>query len=319
MIYIFIGIYITRCFSSDEEYLKQTSITQPALLVAEYSAYKVLMDQLSIKPYFLAGHSLGEITSLLCAEAILFEDALRIVKRRGELMQEASSNGKGGMIAITNADSSMVHYYCKIVKENGKNIYVSNYNTSNQTVVSGEIEGLNELETIICQNGANVTWLKVSAPFHCELMAPAAIELQKLLNNYEYQDIKIPVLSNVNALPYTNKYSIVDNLTEQMTMPVQWNQIMYFLEAQDINIIIDIGPKQILRNMLRRSFPGSEGYAVDKNDDREELKLRLNNRQMNRMLFLHRCMAITVCTPNANWNLEEYQSKVVKPYNEIKA
>lgn len=306
------------CFNADSEYLKQTSVTQPALLTTEVASYHVLMNKHDIKPGFLAGHSLGEISSLVCSGAISLKDAVKLVRRRGELMQGAVPKGAGGMIAVTDIDSSMVHYYCKMIQDKGKYVAVSIYNTGNQTVVSGEREGLTELEALVRKNGANVTWLQVSAPFHCAMMEYAARELRKLLYTYDFNEMKIPVISNVSALPYSKKYAIVDNLAEQMTMPVQWNQTMYFLEAQDVNLIIDIGPKATLRNMLRRAFPKMEGYSFDKSEDRAELELRLNNKKMDKMLFLQRCMAIAVCTPNSNWNFDEYQNGVVKPYNELK-
>ncbi|OAB26483.1 hypothetical protein PMSD_25180 [Paenibacillus macquariensis subsp. defensor] len=306
------------CFHADRDYLRQTSIAQVALLTSEVAAYQVLMKTQTIKPRFLAGHSLGEISALVCAGAIPFQEAVKLVRKRGELMQEAVSEEKGGMIAVTDMDSSMVHYFCKLVQDKGKYVTVSIYNSANQTVVSGERDGLAEVEAIASKHGANVTWLQVSAPFHCALMEPAARELQKLLYTLEFQNIQIPVLSNVNGLPYTGKNAIVDNLTQQMTMPVQWNQIMYFLEAQDVNVMIDIGPKATLRNMLRRSFPKIEGFAFDHSEDRDALALRLSKKIMDKMLFLHRCMAIAVCTPNANWNAEEYHTGVVVPYNELK-
>ncbi|SHJ86580.1 [acyl-carrier-protein] S-malonyltransferase [Clostridium cavendishii DSM 21758] len=308
----------STCFNGDSKYLEQTFVAQPALLTVEVAAYRVLMNEHKIKPSFLAGHSLGEISSLVCADAIEFIDAVKLVRKRGELMQEAVSNGKGGMIAITDMDSSMVHYFCKIVQDSKKYVGVSIYNSGNQTVVSGEQYGLIELEKIVKKNGGQVTWLQVSAPFHCELMEPAARELQKLLYTMDFKEPKIPVLSNVNALPYTSKYAIVENLTHQLTMPVQWNQTMYFLEAQDVNLIIDIGPKATLRNIIRRSFPKIETYAFDKKEDRETLEMYLKDKEMDKMLFLHRCMAIAVCTPNSNYNAEEYNNGVVKPYNNLK-
>lgn len=306
------------CFNSDEETLKQTAVTQAALLTTEVSLYKVLMNKYKIKPSFFAGHSLGEISALTCAGAIKFEDGVKLVRRRGELMQEAVAEGKGGMIAVTDIDSSMVYHYCKQIREKENYVDVSIYNTANQTVVSGLQDGLFELEEVLTNEGANITRLKVSAPFHCALMEPAAIELQKLLYTYEFQNLQVPVLSNVNGLPYTGKYAIVENLTQQMTMPVQWNQSMYFLDAQEVNFAIDIGPKATLRNMIRRGLPNIESYSFDKSGDRDTLEKCLNNKEMDKMMFLHRCMGITVCTQNLNWNTEEYQNGVVKPYNELK-
>lgn len=307
------------CFEGPDTELQKTEFTQPAILTYSVAAYRVYMQEVNIRPHFMAGHSLGEITALTCAGAIPFADAVRIVRKRGQFMQEAAAIGTGTMTAVSRVNPFEVERICHEVSTEQQFVTVSNYNSPDQTVIAGHVGGVEDAERKLAELGADVIRLKVSAPFHCPLMKTAAFKLEQELLKMEYNDVRIPVIANYNALPYVGGNRIVQALTTQMTEPIQWNATMQFLKNQGVNIVVELGPGTVLRNMTKRTFSNIYNYSFDKEEDRADFRELLASDNLEYPCFISRCMAIAVCTRNRNWNQEEYQAGVIEPYRRIQA
>lgn len=308
------------CFDGSMEELTKTENTQPAILTASVAAFRVFMKEIGVLPEYTAGHSLGEISALCCSGAIDFCDALRLVRQRGKFMQEAVPLGIGSMAAVSGIKQNLIEEECKRASDNGKLVVVSNYNSPDQIVISGYAESVKAVETNLKEKGARVIPLKVSAPFHSPLMKPAAEKLNEELKKYSYKDFKWPVLSNVTAKPYGQKENIIDYLTKQIVNPVRWQESMKYLEKQGVNLVVEMGPRTVLKNLMRRNIPGLKALSYDVETDMEKVKTAFSETKqspVNGMNVITKCIAIAVCTKNRNFNNDEYQKGVVESYRKI--
>ncbi|MGL4106799.1 ACP S-malonyltransferase [Clostridium sp. LP20] len=312
------------CFEGDINKLTLTENTQPAILTVSVAMYKDLEERIGIKPSFLAGHSLGEITALCISGAIKFKDAVQIARNRGKFMQEAATMGVGGMCAITGVSKEVIEEICIKVSSIDNVVVISNYNSPKQIVISGHKEAVERAREKLNNIGATVVPLKVSAPFHSPLMKDAAIALREELSKYKFNDFSIPVLSNVDARPYEDKNSIIDNLTKQLVSPVQWVKTFEFLDRENMDYIIEVGPNKVLRNLTKDNSSQITAYSYDNEVDRVELEKVLgvgkkmdNEIKKVRGTVVTRCMAVAVCTKNSNWDNEEYRRGVIMPYKKI--
>ncbi|WCT58027.1 ACP S-malonyltransferase [Paenibacillus kyungheensis] len=305
------------CFEGSPEQLQQTEFTQPAILTHSVAAYRVFMHEVGIRPHFIAGHSLGEFSALTCSGAISFADAVKIVNKRGQFMQESASLGTGGMSAISRVSAIDVERVCREISTEQELVTVSNYNSSTQTVIAGHIGAIEKAERKLTEIGADFIRLKVSAPFHCPLMKQASFQLEQELLQTPYSEIHVPVVANYNALPYPGVNRIVQALTMQMVEPIQWNATMQFLKNQDVNIVVELGPGTVLRNLMKKSFSSIHSFSYDREVDQTDLKELLSSDQLEYPCLVSRCLAIAVCTRNSNWDQEEYEEGVIKPYRQI--
>lgn len=313
-----LGYSLTKlCFESEAGELQKTEYTQPAILTHSVAAYRVFQQEHGLTPSFMAGHSLGEITALVCAGSISFSDAVQIVSKRGRFMQEASNLGTGGMSAINDVSSEIVAQVCKQVSGEDEQVYISNYNTPTQTVISGHLGALERAERLLKDAGANVIRLRVSAPFHCPLMKEARYRLEDELQRYRFAEMKVPVISNTDALPYSGSKDILHHLTQQMTQPIQWSSTLKFLGNQGANIFIEFGPGSVLRNMVRKTIVDVFSFSYDKEEDHLPLFELLDSQKLHYPCFISRCLAIAVCTPNFNDDAKAYEEGVVQPYRRI--
>ncbi len=193
------------CFEGPESDLKLTMNTQPAILTASIASLKVLQQETGLEPAIVAGHSLGEYSALVCAGALAFADAVRIVRKRGTFMQQAVPVGMGGMAAILGLDTELVEQACRDGAQ-GEHVAPANYNCPGQIVISGHMEAVKRAVAKAEELGAKkAVMLPVSAPFHSALMKPAADMLAEALAAITVSDLKIPVLSNVEADFYPSK------------------------------------------------------------------------------------------------------------------
>lgn len=314
------------CFEGDMQELTKTENAQPAILTVGVAAYKVYMQEFGIEANCMAGHSLGEITALTCSGAIRFEDAVQIVHRRGQFMQQASQEGIGGMAAVSKLSQSTIAEICEEISEDNKTVVISNINSGNQIVISGHLTAVNQAMDRMKKMGALTTLLPVSASFHSPLMVEAGKQLEEELGRYTYHDLKIPVISNVNAQFYQGKECIIENLCKQIVEPVQWQKTMLLLKQQSIGMVFELGTKEVLKNLAKENEGSFAAYAFDNESDIEAAKKAINsnqdslnqvNKQQKRTLII-RCLAIAVCTKNQNWNNDSYHEGVVVPYKKIK-
>lgn len=313
------------CFEGDMEELTKTENSQPAILTVSVAAYRVYMEKIGVPPTLMAGHSLGEYSALVCAGSMEFADAVKIVRQRGLFMQDAVPVGVGAMAAIGDLDRELVEEECeKYSKANDKVVVVSNYNGKKQLVISGHKEAVEELGEIFAEMDGLVIPLKVSAPFHCPMMKPAADNLEQELKKYNYNDIAYPVISNVHVKPYESKDAIIDNLASQVVEPVRWYDTIKYFEEQGIEMAIELGPKTVLKKLMKKNAKDISTYSFDKENDWKNITRKLiisehnEYTECNLMPVITKCMAVAVSTKNSNFNNEEYQDGVIEPYRRIK-
>ncbi|EMS73652.1 ACP S-malonyltransferase [Ruminiclostridium cellobioparum] len=312
------------CFDGSIEELTKTENTQPSLLTASVAAFRVFMEEYEIEPSCMAGHSLGEISALVCAGSMDFSDAVKIVRERGRFMQEAVPQGIGAMAAVSGIDRKLIEKECSTYAGSNEVIVVSNYNSPDQIVISGHTSAVNAAGERLRKLGANIIPLKVSAPFHSPLMQPAADRLRAELHKYTYKELKYPVLSNVTAQPYTGHTSIIENLAAQIVSPVRWTESMIFLKQNGISIAVELGPKNVLKNLMKKNAPDMKTYSFDMEEDAALLKDELSENAGSAGIYnpnlptvVTRCLATAVCTRNNNWDNDEYQKGVIEPYKRI--
>lgn len=228
------------------------------------------------------------------------------------------------MAAISGVAAELVERECAKFKDSDQIVVISNYNTPDQIVISGHSQAVSEAGKRLKEEGARVTPLKVSAPFHSPLMQPAADRFREELEKYVYSNMKWSVLSNVTARPYESSSEIIGMLSAQIVSPVRWQESMKYIESKGIEMVIELGPQAVLTNMMKRNAPGIMAFSYDREEDVKELgeKLPTDRKTINiaeNMPFrlIVRCLAIAVCTKNSNWDNEEYTRGVIEPYREI--
>jgi [acyl-carrier-protein] S-malonyltransferase len=251
------------CFEGPEEDLKLTTNTQPAILTASIAALRVLQEKLSSDIAYVAGHSLGEYSALVCAGAIAFADAVRTVRKRGEFMQDAVPVGTGTMAAIIGLAREKVEELCQQVNGDDSVVTLANINSSAQFVISGHTDAVNKVVELAKENKAKRALpLPVSAPFHCSLMKPAAERLEGVLQNVPFNDLSIPLVNNAEASVITSGEEARASLVRQVYSSVEWERSMQYLLGQGIDTFIEIGPGKVLTGLLKRIDKKANGFNV---------------------------------------------------------
>jgi len=240
------------CFSGPEDELKLTQNTQPAILTVSIAGLKVLSAETGIRPLLLAGHSLGEYAALTAAGAMQFADAVRTVRLRGKLMQEAVPPGQGAMAAILGLEAPAVEEICRRAAQ-GEVVAPANFNSSWQIVISGHAGAVaRAVEYALQQDAKKAVMLAVSAPFHCSLMKPAAEKLSRVLADVPVSAVQVPVISNADAKPYPSQDDIRRLLVKQVDHPVRWEESMGEFVAGGVGAVIEIGPGKVLTGLMKR-------------------------------------------------------------------
>lgn len=247
-----LGFSITQtCFEGSEEALKLTENTQPAILTVSTAAYRALAWK-GIVPDFVAGHSLGEYSALVAAGGVDFSAAVKLVRARGKYMQEAVPAGQGAMAAILGLSPTEVADICKKAAEN-EVVSPANLNSPEQTVISGSAAAVKRAVEIASQSGAKrAVILPVSAPFHCALMMPAQQRLEADLRATQFNALKIPLVSNVDAQAISTGEEARDALIRQVTAPVRWLDSVREMIESGVTVFVEVGPGKVLTGLLRQ-------------------------------------------------------------------
>ncbi|MDR1057550.1 MAG: ACP S-malonyltransferase [Coxiellaceae bacterium] len=234
-----------------EEKLNRTEFTQPALLAAGVAVWRVWCSKNQTKPSFLAGHSLGEYTALVCSEAIAFKTAIKLVQARGRFMKNAY-HGEGAMVAIVGLDDYRINEVCDSARQNDV-LVVANYNSIGQTVLAGDLAAANRAIEIAKNLGAKIAKiLPVSIPSHCLLMKSVAEKLAELLQQTVIALPKIPVIHNASVVYYNDPQKIRDVLIRQIYSPVHWVAIIQFIVKSGVKYILECGPGKVLTGLNKR-------------------------------------------------------------------
>jgi [acyl-carrier-protein] S-malonyltransferase len=240
------------CQQGPVEKLNQTEVTQPALLAASAALWRLWRKEGGEFPQFMAGHSLGEYSALVCAEALSFPTAIQLVAERGRLMQEAVPEGAGAMAAIVGLENSELLALCETLCD-GQVLAPANYNSIGQTVVAGHREAVTRLVAAAKQAGAKLAKLiPVSVPSHCALMEPAAEHLKHYLNTIPFVSPKVAIINNVDVKIEDNVTAIKNALIRQLVSPVRWVEIIQRLEQEQVELFIECGSGKVLTGLNKR-------------------------------------------------------------------
>jgi [acyl-carrier-protein] S-malonyltransferase len=239
------------CFEGPDADLRLTANTQPAILAVSVAALRAF-EARGARADFVAGHSLGEYSALVATGSVAFDDAIKTVRRRGEFMQDAVPPGEGAMAALIGISIESVQALCEEVSSLGV-CAPANINSPNQTVVAGNTLAVERAVELARTRGAKrAVMLAVSAPFHCELMKPAAERLAPVLNKIEFGDLNMPLVTNVDAMLTTSGSEARDALLRQVSSPVRWRESVQLLIEQGVGRFVEIGPGKVLSGLVRQ-------------------------------------------------------------------
>jgi len=240
------------CFAGPEADLKLTENTQPAILAASIAALRVLEAETPLRPAFVAGHSLGEYSALVAVGALKFSDAVRVVRERGRLMQQAVPEGQGAMAVVLGLEMDAVRALCADAAR-GEVVSPANFNGAGQVVIAGAKSAVQRAMALAKERGAKrVLDLPVSAPFHCQLMQPAAEGLERTLRDVAVQPFDVGVITNAEADVNRSAERVKSLLIEQAVRPVRWEESVKKLVALNCQRAIEIGPGKILKGLMTR-------------------------------------------------------------------
>ena len=258
-----LGLDLTRLvFEGPETELALTANTQPAVLTASVDAATACAER-GLRPALAAGHSLGEYSALVVAGALRFADAVRIVRKRGEFMQEAVPVGTGAMAAIMGIELSTVENVCAAAAQ-GEVVEIANVNSAQQIVVAGHRAAVERAVALATEQGGKMSvMLPVSAPFHCSLMAPAGTRLAPELDAAQVADPRVPVVRNVDAGVTRAADEVRPFLLRQVASPVRWTECVQRLATEGATVFVEVGPGRVLSGLLRRIVNGARGQSIE--------------------------------------------------------
>ena len=254
--------------------LNKTWQTQPALLAASVAIYRVWQSINGPQPEFMAGHSLGEYSALVCAGVIDFKDAIKLVELRGKLMQEAVPSGTGAMFAIIGLDNDSIRKACEQAAQ-GQVVAPVNFNSPGQVVIAGNKEAVERAGAICKEAGAKRALpLAVSVPSHCALMKPTADKLATALNNMTFNAPKFAVINNVDVKVESSADNIKSALISQLYSPVRWTETVEEMAKEGVTLLVEMGPGKVLTGLTKRIVDSLSACAVN---DKASLDVAIEN------------------------------------------
>lgn len=242
----------TLCFAGSDADLKLTANTQPAILATSVAILMVVRQETGLKADYVAGHSLGEYSALVCSGALSFADAVRTVRYRGTFMQEAVPVGSGTMAAMLGIERDVLEDICREAAE-GEVVSPANFNSPGQIVIAGSVTAVARAIEIAKGRGFRKSMLlPVSAPFHCAMMKPAADRLAAVLDKITVHDMNVPVIANADAAANSTKNQVKPLLVTQVCSPVLWEQSVNTMSALGVTRFVELGPGKVLSGLVKR-------------------------------------------------------------------
>ena len=257
-----------------KDQLDQTTNTQPSIFLVSYSIFNVIKNETNFNlnnAKFFAGHSLGEYSALCCADSLNFEQTIDLLKHRGKAMQNAVPNGEGGMLAVLGINIDEINNIFKKF-DNKLYCYVANDNSNGQIVISGKKDSLLLFSNELKNNKYKYVSLPVSSPFHCPLMNKATEEMSNKINNTQFKDPIVNIVSNVTANPTSNSKEIKKLLIDQIEKPVRWRESVINMINKDVKRFVEIGPGKVLSGLVKRINRNVKLFQVNTIDDIKFLK-----------------------------------------------
>jgi len=304
------------CFEGNIEELTDTYNAQPAILAASVAAFNVYMQEVGIEPSYLAGHSLGEFSALVCGGVLKLSDGLRVVRCRGKLMGEVQESVKSAMAAVGHIDQYTLEEICEESSTDKEQVVIACYNAPEQLVISGHINAVNIAKKKIEEMGGQATQLKVSMAFHSSMLSEQANKFKEEISKYNINQHKYPIISNVTAYPYKDKEEMLESLKQQMIKPVQWIDTMKYLEKNNVTLAVELGPGTVLKKLAYKNIKHITAFAYDKAEDVGELKKLLGSKVKDYSI-VQRCISAAITVQNKNFDDEEYRVGVIEPYRRI--
>jgi [acyl-carrier-protein] S-malonyltransferase len=256
-----------RCFEGPEEILKLTNVSQPAIVTASIAAFEVFKTKSNLVPSFAAGLSLGEYSALIAAGSLTFDHGIRLIQRRGQLMEEASIKHPGKMAAVLELSAEKIKDIC--LKTGAQ---IANLNCPGQIVITGKAQAVDQAMELCVQAGAKrVIPLEVSGGFHSSLMLEASVGLKLALDNVPISEPGVAVVSNYTGKPQYKVGQIIENLVNQIKGSVRWEESMRFILSEGVTDFYEFGPGKVLKGLMRRIDSNAKVINIDKAADMEQL------------------------------------------------
>ena len=246
--------------------LQLTKNTQPAILTVSYSIFKVLQDEynFNFKSFkYFAGHSLGEYSALVCSGALNFSDAIYLLHERGKAMQEAVPLGEGSMVAVLGAKIEEINNLIKLRKDKDGICEIANDNADGQVIVSGDKQTIDTFQLVLKENKIKSIPLKVSAPFHCSLMKPAASIMKEKIHNTKFTKPLFRIVNNVTAKPEDDIENLKNLLVDQIYSSVKWRESLKNMSEAGVTNFIEIGPGKALTGMVKRTVKNVNCFSIN--------------------------------------------------------
>lgn len=315
----------SELFESTDVFMKNKIDIQPAVFLTSYVSYRYMEKRLNTRPVYLAGHSLGEITALVCAGMISFEDGIRMVEKRSEYMVGAAEQRKGVMTSIFNVEPERVEEYVK----NNNTIYISCYNSYSQTVIGGSEEEIDKAEAYFLGIGGKAKRLRTIGVFHTPFMKEASEEFGRFLEQLQFKAPEIPVISNVTARPYATCEDVKHLLAKQLVSPVQWEKTIQFLEQSFVTDLIEVLPGMTLTRLCRHRNNKFKIWSMEEKTYGNMPEKADETDTIRRLSNICQCYAIgcknqnpnmrkeTVCNSYAQLSEYSYKSKTIYQKDEI--
>lgn len=316
-----LGINIpSLCFEKERgEELHVIEHSQVALVALSIATYRVFLQETSYEADFMLGYSLGEYSALCAAGSLYFADALKLVFERGKIIKHYSTLIDGTMAWVTNLSPVTVEQLCEQVSELGESIYVSAYDTSLKTSVSGTRKAVQIIGDMVVEQGGILIPLKMSGPFHSPMMQEAADRYLEILSGVKVAVPQITVIANHNGKPYSDAGSILKNLYLQVVSPVRLLDSFNYLIDQGLTAAIEIGPKDVMKYMLKAVQPTLPVYTYEKEKDVLHTHQSLLVQQTDYEEIMAQCLCIVAGTKNNNPHSSHYMERVILPYRRIQS
>ena len=274
-----IKIPLKKVIFEDETMLNNTKYTQPSIFLISAIILNILGLEYTLEksPSIVAGHSLGEWTATLAGGALTFDDALDLIFYRAKFMDAAAPKGFGGMTALIGPPKlenkySFYNMVKETLEEENKEVYIANFNAYNQIVISGKLKDLEDVEEVFRKKGVRrIIRLNVSGPFHTPFMKEAADNLRDIMEKRDFKDAFIPIVSNVDASLTSFEMEIKDKLYKQIFSPVNWVKVVEKIKEMGINLLFEIGPKNVLKNLVKKIAPEIEVINIERVKDLEKI------------------------------------------------
>jgi [acyl-carrier-protein] S-malonyltransferase len=251
------------CQNGEQEQINQTEVTQPLMLTASVALWRIWQEKGGVMPGWLAGHSLGEWSALVCAEVLAFSDAVNLVRNRGAFMQEAVPKGEGAMAAVLGIEDEQLKQICKQASTEGV-VEAVNFNSPGQIVIAGSAKAVDKAIELLKEAGCKrAMLLPVSAPFHTSLMKPAAEKMAPLIEQTDFCSPRIPVIHNYHAQTENNPEVIKQLMVKQIDHPVLWVDCIKNLQSQGVSITVECGPGNVLCGLSKRIDKSIQSFALE--------------------------------------------------------